>query len=88
MVKVLAVKGGSCIATAPSEALLLFKKPLAGLGAEPQGLSLPLLSGSGESENVRISLAECGSQQPEFAARNTVASKSAPHKHRGIIPLR
>ena len=40
LVKVLAVKGGSCIATARSEALLLFKKPLAGLGTESQGLDL------------------------------------------------
>ena len=30
---------------------------------------LPFLSGSGESENVRISLAECGSEQPEFGIR-------------------
>ena len=30
---------------------------------------LPFLSGSGESENVRISLAECGSEQPEFVER-------------------
>ena len=37
--------------------------------------SLPFLSGSGESENVRISLAECGSEQPEIAARNTATPK-------------
>ena len=36
---------------------------------------LPFLSGSGESENVRISLAECGSEQPEIVARNTAAHK-------------
>ena len=36
---------------------------------------LPFLPGSGESGNVRISLAECGSEQPEFVARNTAALK-------------
>ena len=49
---------------------------------------LPLLSGSGESENVRISLAECGSQQPEFVARNTAALKICTKKKQGAkIPL-
>ena len=42
LIKVLAVKGGSCIATARSEALLLFKKPLVGFGATPRGLFLLL----------------------------------------------
>ena len=41
---------------------------------------LPFLSGSGESENVRISLAECGSEQPEFAARKTATPKFAQTK--------
>ena len=48
---------------------------------------LPFLSGSGESENVRISLAECGSEQPEFAARNTATPKFAQHKERDINPI-
>ena len=43
LVKVLAGKGGSCIATARSEALLLFKKPLVGLG-KAQGLTQDKLS--------------------------------------------
>ena len=47
---------------------------------------LPFLSGSGESENVRISLAECGSEQPEFVARNTATPKSVPQKERGKNP--
>ena len=42
--------------------------------------SLPFLSGSGESENVRISLAECGSEQLETVARNTATPKSAQTK--------
>ena len=53
---------------------------------------LPFLSGSGEKARqqvaaVRISLAECGSEQPEFVARQTAASESAPQKNRGKIPL-
>ena len=48
---------------------------------------LPFLSGSGESENVRISLAECGSEQPEFAARKTATPKSAQRKERDINPI-
>ena len=48
---------------------------------------LPFLSGSGESENVRISLAECGSEQPEFAARQTATSESAQTKKRIQNPL-
>ena len=48
---------------------------------------LPFLSGSGESENVRISLAECGSKQPEFVTRNTATPKSVQQKERGKNPL-
>ena len=44
--------------------------------------SLPFLSGSGESENVRISLAECGSEQPEIVARNTATPKFAQTKNK------
>ena len=48
---------------------------------------LPLLSGSGESENVRIPLAECGSEQPEIVARNMATLKFVPHKNRTTPPL-
>ena len=48
---------------------------------------LPFLSGSGESGNVRISLAECGSEQPEFAARQTATSESVQQKARSKNPL-
>ena len=48
---------------------------------------LPFLSGSGESENVRISLAECGSEQPEFAARNMATTESVQRKNRDINPI-
>ena len=51
MLKVLAVKGGSCIATARSEVLLLFKKPLVGLG-KAQGLPFPYDNSS--RKNARI----------------------------------
>ena len=46
-----------------------------------------LLSGSGESENVRISLAECGSEQPEIAARNTATPKYVLRKNRTQHPI-
>ena len=48
---------------------------------------LLFLSGSGESENVRISLAECGSEQPEFAARNMATSEFAQRIKRIKNPL-
>ena len=48
---------------------------------------LPFLSGSGESENVRISLAECGSEQPELVARNTAAKNQYNINIGGKIPL-
>ncbi len=43
---------------------------------------LPFLSGSGERRQAaaRISLAECGSEQPETVARNTATPKSAQTK--------
>ena len=44
---------------------------------------LPLLSGSGESENVRISLAECGSEQPEFVEHKRL-QKNQHHKKTGV----
>ena len=42
-----------------------------------------LLSGSGESENVRISLAECGSEQPEFVEHKRL-QKNQHHKKTGV----
>ena len=54
-------------------------------GSAPHFIPPPLitnfllfLSGSGESENVRIPLAECGSEQPEFVARN-MATQNQHH---------
>ncbi len=49
---------------------------------------LPFLSGSGEKARqqvaaaVRISLAECGSEQPEIVARNTATPKSVQTKNK------
>ena len=54
---------------------------------DPNVTFLPFLSGSGESENVRISLAECGSEQPEIVARNMATPKSAQCKNRTQNPI-